>query len=77
MSTMCPTGWHVPSDDEWVELEKYVGLTSDFYSKGFRGDMAIKFVDYLGWISNETGNVPAALQLSRTEDNKKVIFERK
>lgn len=22
---ICPTGWHVPSDDEWVVLESYLG----------------------------------------------------
>ena len=23
---ICPTGWHVPSDAEWTQLENYVGL---------------------------------------------------
>jgi len=22
---LCPTGWHVPSDEEWIELETYLG----------------------------------------------------
>lgn len=25
---LCPTGWHVPSDDEWTELTDYLGGTS-------------------------------------------------
>jgi uncharacterized protein (TIGR02145 family) len=23
----CPAGWHLPSDDEWKELEMYLGMT--------------------------------------------------
>jgi uncharacterized protein (TIGR02145 family) len=25
---VCPDGWHLPSDDEWQELEKYIGMSS-------------------------------------------------
>ena len=25
---LCPTGWHVPSDDEWTDLTDYIGGTS-------------------------------------------------
>lgn len=24
---VCPDGWHVPSDEEWIELEMYLGMT--------------------------------------------------
>jgi len=24
---ICPDGWHIPSDDEWKDLEKYLGMT--------------------------------------------------
>ena len=24
---LCPTGWHIPSDDEWTELTDYIGGT--------------------------------------------------
>ena len=24
---LCPTGWHVPSDNEWKELEMYLGMS--------------------------------------------------
>ena len=35
---VCPTGWHVASDDEWEILEVYIGLTStQADSIGFRG----------------------------------------
>ena len=35
---ICPNGWHVPSDEEWLELEMYVDdsiLTPDIW--GYRG----------------------------------------
>lgn len=25
---VCPDGWHLPNDDEWKELEKYLGMSS-------------------------------------------------
>ena len=25
---ICPEGWHVPSDKEWINMEKYLGLSS-------------------------------------------------
>jgi len=24
---VCPSGWHLPSDDEWKEMEKYLGMS--------------------------------------------------
>ena len=35
---VCPDGWHIPSDDEWKELEMYLGMSqldADMYN--FRG----------------------------------------
>lgn len=30
--TACPTGWHIPTDEEWIELEKYIGIgINDWY----------------------------------------------
>ena len=35
---VCPDGWHVPSEDEWQELEIYLGMDpSDAASVGLRG----------------------------------------
>ncbi len=35
---ICPVGWHVPSDDEWKELEIYLGMSeADANLTGFRG----------------------------------------
>jgi uncharacterized protein (TIGR02145 family) len=37
-STACPSGWHLPSDDEWKALEKYIGMSDSEADKtGWRG----------------------------------------
>ena len=46
---VCPDGWHLPSDDEWTELEDYI--TTDGYS-GTEGT-ALKATG--GWNSNGNG----------------------
>ncbi len=36
---LCPTGWHVPSDSEWKQLEFYLGMSAtDTSNTGWRGD---------------------------------------
>ncbi len=35
---VCPTGWKVPSDDDWMMLEQHLGMdASDALNSGFRG----------------------------------------
>ena len=35
---ICPDGWHVPTDEEWMELEMYLGMSyGDAHDPGFRG----------------------------------------
>jgi uncharacterized protein (TIGR02145 family) len=35
---VCPAGWHLPSDDEWKELEMALGMSqADTDGTGFRG----------------------------------------
>ena len=51
---ICPTGWHVPSDAEWTELEEYVGnhslyLCSSSYSGGY--SIAKSLASTHGWNS--------------------------
>ena len=36
---IAPEGWHVPSDEEWMELEMQLGMSqSDANSQGVRGE---------------------------------------
>jgi uncharacterized protein (TIGR02145 family) len=52
-----PNGWHIPTDDEWKELEIYLGLSeSDFNVWGHRGtDEGEKLKSTYGWINNGNG----------------------
>ena len=35
---LCPSGWHVPADEEWKQLEMHLGMSqSEVDSEGFRG----------------------------------------
>ena len=35
---VCPEGFHVPTDEEWMELESFLGIPgSELYINGFRG----------------------------------------
>ncbi len=35
---IAPTGWHMPTDEEWKELEMYLGMSqSEADGKGYRG----------------------------------------
>jgi uncharacterized protein (TIGR02145 family) len=53
---LCPTGWHVPTDNEWKQLELYLGMSIDDIEGegGDRGDMSGKLKSTFGW--NENGN---------------------
>lgn len=50
----CPEGWHLPSDQEWKQLEMYIGMTQDEAEKsGWRGiDEGLKLKSFAGWDRN-------------------------
>ena len=59
---LCPSGWNVPSDADWVELEIFLGMDSSMaYTNGYRGDdegyrLKTDDSDYWNWQgSNEVG----------------------
>jgi len=48
----CPSGWHLPGDDEWMILEKYLGMSeSDANNYGLRdsGEVGKKLRSAAGW----------------------------
>jgi uncharacterized protein (TIGR02145 family) len=53
---LCPTGWHVPTDEEWSFLEISLGMQQpDADATGFRGtDLGIRLRSTSGW--NNSGN---------------------
>ena len=57
--TACPSGWHLPSDDEWKELEMYLGMSQvEADALGFRGlDQLVgaQMKSTTGWPNNGNG----------------------
>ncbi|KAF0128704.1 MAG: secreted protein with Fibrobacter succinoprotein major domain [Bacteroidetes bacterium] len=54
---ICPDGWHLPSDAEWIELEMYLGMSFE-QADGFnwRGtDEGRKMKNNYGWKINGNG----------------------
>ena len=35
---LCPSGWHLPTDSEWIKLEKHLGIKEDLTNQGFHGE---------------------------------------
>jgi uncharacterized protein (TIGR02145 family) len=69
----CPPGWHLPSDDEWKQLEIALGMTQDQVdATGWRGtDQGTQMKATSGWNSNGNGTnssgfaaLPAGSRLS-------------
>ncbi|MDA8695896.1 hypothetical protein N9L83_02990 [Flavobacteriales bacterium] len=54
--SVCPNGWHVPSDEEWMEMEMTLGMSeNDADSTGWRGtDQGTQMKTNYGW--NNGGN---------------------
>ena len=57
--TACPEGWHLPSDDEWKQLEMYLGMSQELaYAFGWRGTDEggkLKETGTTHWTSPNTG----------------------
>jgi len=53
----CPPGWHVPTDEEWKDLEMFLGMSqSQADGTGLRGtDEGTKLKSTSGWISGGNG----------------------
>ncbi len=54
---ICPTGWHLPTDNEWKTMEMYLGMTqSQAGATGSRGtDEGVKMKSTSGWNNNGNG----------------------
>lgn len=48
---LCPSGWRVPSDEDWIHLETHLGMSeSDVYEFGDRGtDQGVQLRSTYGW----------------------------
>ena len=56
---VCPDGWHLPSDNEWKDMEMYLGMSqSDADGSGWRGtdeEGKLKEIGTAHWSSPNTG----------------------
>lgn len=53
-SKLCPSGWHVPSDAEWRQLELFIGMSEELVEDtGQRGDLGgeLKETGFTHWDS--------------------------
>ena len=50
----CPEGWHLPTDPEWSELEKTLGMEYEPFNRGWihSGEVGNKLKSTSGWIMN-------------------------
>ena len=59
--TACPSGWHLPSDSEWAEMEIYLGMSGgEAYVYGYRGvsgNVGISLKSTTGWYDIFTGDI--------------------
>jgi uncharacterized protein (TIGR02145 family) len=47
---VCPDGYHVPSDSEWLELEVFLGMSmEEAITEGYRGNVAGKLKAPIYW----------------------------
>lgn len=63
--TACPTGWHLPSDEEWKTLEKYLGMSSsDAGDIGWRnhGFIGMKLKSTSRWTNYGNGENSSGFQ---------------
>ena len=54
---LCPSGWHVPTDEDWMTLEMELGMTEfEVNEEGYRGtDEGAKMKTDLGWYEGGNG----------------------
>ena len=52
---LCPNGWHLPSDKEWISLEISLGLNRDAYMNGTRGGHGLNMKSTEGWTDSSNG----------------------
>lgn len=54
---LCPTGWFVPSDEDWINLEVYLGMSqNDANALGWRGEVGFDLKEAEGWVGEGNGS---------------------
>ncbi len=54
---VAPNGWHLPTDTEWKQLERYLGMSKSVTEhKGWRGNIGNILKSTSGWNKSGNGN---------------------
>ena len=59
LTAECLPDWHLPSDEEWKTLEKFLGMSlsdADAWSWRDSGEVGLKLKSSLGWDENGNGD---------------------
>ena len=51
---ICPTGWHIPSNAEWIQLTDYISSQSQYWCGGTSTAIAKSLASTIGWTSAST-----------------------
>jgi uncharacterized protein (TIGR02145 family) len=72
--TGCPTGWHLPTDDEWKTLEQYIGMDLGIANNvGYRGTSeGSRLKAASGWYNN--GNGTDSYKFAATPGGERIFF---
>lgn len=49
---ICPTGWHLPSDSEWIQLQNYINTYEAYRCNNVPDYLAKSLADTMGWIES-------------------------
>ncbi len=56
VQTVCPNGWHLPSDWEWNKMEMALGMSEEDVDKTFwRGEHGLSMKSTEGWVNDGNG----------------------
>ena len=66
---ICPTGWHVPSEAEWIQLLDYVGSQSQYACDGDATYVAKALASNTGWQYTSTSYSPCAVAHDLSTNN--------
>ena len=81
--SVCPDGWHLPSDLEWNKLEMALGMKIDEIAKTFwRGTHGTKMKSEIGWPKDENGTnssgfngLPAGFYFTAETESEESYFD--
>ena len=51
---ICPMGWHVPSNAEWIQLAEYVSSQGDYICGDDNDNIAKSLVDTINWLADDS-----------------------